>query len=1088
MTNARWTLRDAEQMLPWTTCFRRGVIWNHPGRWELTSRDSQGAVNLGTLAEWLQSSTGNSQSEVHDLRLEEVEGQVRLTASGQLLPMVLAELGRHPEVALSHELQLLMRIEHLAAVMVDEKDVMAFAAPSGVTNEEVVAVCEELGIPDEGTIGRWTSQGLFSAAWLPTLVKAEQRALRRLFVSEAAGFAYGEQVCGGGSHGAVKANGRGDFARPAEAKSASASSPESGAAWTAAELWVDVWLWTCINQFVRQSIVKSEEDAEAPIPSGPSYRIMYRGEVEVLGDWESALINDKSEFQADGWLIWRTLKQAFQSAGWSREGLHDQSGRAFYHLEFELVPPPPGVGGTSWVLEYWLAHNNWPIRERLHSWWQQPSREWLVGRDLLREPDTWFLPKLAEAGAVVPAIAESLMEPKPDGARIRAEDVYDFLTSDLILLEEIGCRIQVPSIQKMAETDIRIRVEVQHKANRSTRGGIHGHSSSNGWFDTRQLVEFDWKIALGDSELSAKEFEQMVAERSPLVQLGGSWKLVPLNAVLARLADLRKSAEHIMDGSFMDVARLVMLADQEEAAAVPVEIDFADDVRDVEELVRSLLAASRPKRIAPPASFKGTLRNYQQLGFEWLLHLRSIGCGGVLADDMGLGKTIQILAYWGYLWENRLADCPHLLVCPTSLLQNWRAELAKFTPDLRVYVHHGSTRITDVQQLVQTVADYNVVMTTYATAVRDAEALTTMTWDSVVVDEAQNVKNPDTKQAQVVCQLQASQRIALTGTPVENRLEELWSIFRFAVPGYLGGLTWFRRQYVDPIVSQNVPNASRRLHQLLQPVLMRRSKTDPAIQLELPEKWEVCEYAGLTSEQGALYQSIVNRLFLDIEGRISGMSRRGQILTALVRLKQICDHPCLSVGGSASASRSGKLKLLLDLLDDAISEGEAALVFTQFRGMGEILCEAIEQRFGSRPQFLHGGLTAAARGEMVDAFQSGRDVSRVLVLSLKAGGVGLNLTRANHVFHYDRWWNPAVEDQATDRVFRIGQTRNVQVHKLVCPGTLEERIDELIRTKRSLSSVVVGESEGWLTEMDNQTLRTLFELDLVSAVEEGDDW
>ncbi|MCL6452203.1 MAG: DEAD/DEAH box helicase [Alicyclobacillus sp.] len=1052
MKNPGWLPPSVHNLSPWSSRFVPSEAWGAPPVLELKAVDLAGSAALHGFKAWLEAAGEWTAISASDCG----EGEV-LRACGAQVVRILSMLARVPGMPLSREVQLLLRILRLAAVIVSRRDVLAFAAPAGASIEEVAEACGELELPDEGSMGRWTSYRTFVAAWLPGWSDPAHTALRRLFVSEA-----------------LRLSG----------------SEPSAAAFARADLWVDAWLWYCVDRFVRDCAeVPAGPETEAA-DEGTTYRILYRGEAEARRAWEVALAaepgGESARFSADGWLVWRTLKQAFASSGWSAQALRDPTGRAHYHLEFELRPPQPGDARTAWTLEYRLAHNHWPQVYPLSDWWAGPTRAWTVGKDVLWQPDGWMLPKLAEAAGAVPAIASSLKAPRPAQADIPAEDVYRFLTVDLPNLEQLGFAVRVPAVQKLDPDDIRIRVQVQRSDARRRPAPDVGGWSRN-WFDTLQLVTFDWKVALGETELSAAEFERMVAERSPLVQLNGSWKLIPLAEVLAQVEDLRRSAEQPSDGGPMDALRLLVLTDWVESLAFPVDVAFDPEVQSLRSWLEPLLQAQRPQPVPVPASFRGTLRGYQQHGYQWLLHLRRIGCGGVLADDMGLGKTIQVLAYWLHLREQQRVERPHLLVCPTSLIPNWRTEMAKFAPALRVYVHHGPQRMADAGALAAAIRGCDVVITTYATAVRDADALRTLTWDSVVVDEAQNIKNPETKQAQVVCGLRSRHRIALTGTPVENRLEELWSICRFAVPGYLGGLAWFRRQFVDPILNQHRSDVSHRLHRVLQPVLLRRTKTDPAIQLQLPEKWEVREYAGLTSEQGALYQSVVNRLFSEIGEAASGMSRRGQILTALVRLKQICDHPCLAVGGRATADRSGKLRLLLDLLADAVDEGEAALVFTQFRNMGEILCEAMEQRFGWRPQFLHGGLAAGARGQLVEAFQSGKDASPVLVLSLKAGGVGLNLTRANHVFHFDRWWNPAVEDQATDRVFRIGQTRNVQVHKLVCPGTLEERIDELIQTKRSLSSAVVGESEGWLTELDNQALRALFELDQTSAVEEGDE-
>lgn len=1072
----------------WEGWFVPGTTWMDWGTGRLRYNGSNAREQLEHLVNWLEELSDDGMSSEDSSRGSSVrvENNV-LICDGPSFVKVLAFLGETNTPRLDPSLQWLLRLQRLALDIVDAEDVMAFAAPLQATYEDIMVACKELSEPDETSLGSWTSERNFAACWLPAWRSVQHLALRRLSISE-----YITSVLSGGLfHASMEADRASQDAHVFGSERAGEQQRASGSQKVVetlreGERLVDVWLWCCIDTFTRAAVMLPEKPADDSVESGRGYLVMYRGEADVLNAWERSLAVEPRVFEADGWLVWRTLKQAMQSGGWSAPALTDPSGAPFYHLRFDLVPPPTGSESVDWKLRYSVQHVFFATQAPLAGWWVAPDRHsWQVERDWLMVPDTWMLPKLREAAGVCTPIAQSLSGPAPYEATIAPERVFRLLTEDAPRLTALGCQVELPPLEELKASDIRIRIEVRKSSSRSSAraGSVQARGSS--WFDRSELVEFDWKVAVGDRQLSTEEFQRIVSERSPFVQIGGTWKLIPLTSVVEQMEGL--PGHRANTGTLVDVLRMMLLNQQEDTSDVTVDVAFDEEVRDVERVVRNLLAARRPQAMDAPSRFHGTLRAYQQFGFEWLMHLRNIGCGGVLADDMGLGKTIQVLAYWSHLKQNQLAEAPHLLICPTSLLQNWRAELHKFTPELKMYVHHGSSRVGGGSHLAEVVKAYDIVMTTYATAVRDAETLTAMSWDSVVVDEAQNIKNPETKQAQVICQLQARHRIALTGTPIENRLEELWSIYRFAIPGYLGNLAWFRRQFIDAIVNRNHPEASKQLHQLLQPVLLRRSKSDPGIQLELPEKWEVREYTGLTSEQGALYQSVVNQLFHQIEGQATSMSRRGQILAALVRLKQICDHPCLAVGGSSSSGRSGKLKLLLDLLEDVVDEGESALIFTQFRVMGEILQDAVQQRFGWRPGFLHGGLTSTARGELVDAFQAKKDPSPVLVLSLKAGGVGLNLTRANHVFHFDRWWNPAVEDQATDRVFRIGQTRNVQVHKLVCPGTLEERIDELIRSKRQLSSVVVGESEGWLTEMDNAALMALFALDSASAVEEVDE-
>jgi SNF2 family DNA or RNA helicase len=449
----------------------------------------------------------------------------------------------------------------------------------------------------------------------------------------------------------------------------------------------------------------------------------------------------------------------------------------------------------------------------------------------------------------------------------------------------------------------------------------------------------------------------------------------------------------------------------------------------------------------------------------------------VLADDMGLGKTLQTLTL-----VLRDRGGPTLLICPMSVVGNWQREAARFTPDLSVHVHHGSDRLRDKD--IMAAAD--LVITTYAVATRDAELLGQVSWRRVVLDEAQNIKNSATKQSAAVRSLPAEQRIALTGTPVENRLAELWSIVDFVNPGLLGTLSDFRKRFAVPIERNQDEDAAARLKRITGPFLLRRVKTDPTIISDLPDKIEMNVLCNLTAEQASLYQAVVDDMLVKIENS-EGIERRGLVLATMTKLKQVCNHPAhLLKDGTRLPGRSGKLARLEEILEEVLAEGDKALCFTQFTEFGTLLTEHLASRFGRDVLYLHGGTPKRKRDNMVSAFQDPGGPP-IFLLSLKAGGTGLNLTAANHVFHFDRWWNPAVENQATDRAFRIGQTRNVQVHKLVCAGTFEEVLDQLIARKIAVAEAVVGTGETWITELSVEALRDLFALrpDALEGVDAG---
>jgi SNF2 family DNA or RNA helicase len=490
-----------------------------------------------------------------------------------------------------------------------------------------------------------------------------------------------------------------------------------------------------------------------------------------------------------------------------------------------------------------------------------------------------------------------------------------------------------------------------------------------------------------------------------------------------------------------------------------------------------LLAGSVAQSLRPvprPDHFQAVLRPYQERGLSWLAFLSSLGLGACLADDMGLGKTVQLLALEAAHRADGLAIGPTLLLCPMSLVGNWEREAARFTPGLRIYAHHGPERLHG-EALGARLGEADLVVTTYATATRDVDELSGFEWRRVVLDEAQAIKNSLSQAAKAAKRLRADHRVALTGTPVENRLAELWSIMDFLNPGMLGSGAQFRARYAIPVERHGLTEPAQRLRTVTRPYVLRRLKTDPAIIDDLPDKIEIKQYCQLTTEQASLYQSVVDDMMDKIENS-DGIERRGNVLAAMAKLKQVCNHPALLLHDrSAIGRRSGKVIRLEEILEEIIAEGDKVLCFTQFTEFAEMLLPHLAAQFGTDIAYLHGGTPRPRRDELVTRFQSDGGPP-VFLLSLKAGGTGLNLTAANHVIHLDRWWNPAVENQATDRAFRIGQTRNVQVRKFICAGTLEEKIDEMIEEKKALADLVITDGEGWLTELSARDLRQVFEL------------
>ena len=494
----------------------------------------------------------------------------------------------------------------------------------------------------------------------------------------------------------------------------------------------------------------------------------------------------------------------------------------------------------------------------------------------------------------------------------------------------------------------------------------------------------------------------------------------------------------------------------------------------VGDLLAQLQGQTAFAELPVPDDFHGALRPYQVRGYSWLSFLKQWGLGACLADDMGLGKTVQTLAL---IARERQANQqePVLLVCPTSVVGNWQKEAARFTPHLPVLVHHGAARAKG-KALAKQVRKYAMVISSYALLHRDFELLKEIPWSGVILDEAQNIKNPETKQARAARALPAGYRLALTGTPVENNVGDLWSIMEFLNPGFLGSQTEFKRRFFIPIQANRDPEATQGLQRLTQPFILRRLKTDPKIIDDLPEKNEMKVFCNLTKEQASLYAAVVEEAARALDGA-DGIQRKGVILGVLSKLKQVCNHPAQFLADNSPVpGRSGKLARLTEMVEEILQVKDRALIFTQFAEMGKILQRHLQETFGREVLFLHGGTPKKQRDEMVERFQADGSRLPLFILSLKAGGTGLNLTGANHVFHFDRWWNPAVENQATDRAYRIGQTKDVQVHKFLCVGTLEEKIDEMIERKKEVAEQVVGTGEGWLTELSTAELKDLMAL------------
>jgi non-specific serine/threonine protein kinase len=715
-------------------------------------------------------------------------------------------------------------------------------------------------------------------------------------------------------------------------------------------------------------------------------------------------------------------------------------------------------------------------------------------------PDEVLLRGLGQAARLVPALGHALASAAPNEHTTDAAGILTFLRDGAPLLEEAGFGVLAPPWWRS-----RTRLGLRLKAKSRSKVGA---GSSLVTIGLDGLCDIRWEAVLGDDTIGLAELRQLARLKQPLVRVRGQWVELHHDELSAaiRAVGKRGASGDVMSAG--EVLRSALGFDDGPGvvggAGHVAVVDVAAD-----GWLGTLLSGAEDRTLEPtptPDGFDGQLRPYQERGLGWLSFLGELGLGACLADDMGLGKTAQLLAL---LVDERARGAlvavdpvpakpgatattprrtrrprlgPTLVLCPMSLVGNWQRETARFAPKLTTYVHHGPARLAG-EEFTRHVGKVDLVLSTYGLATRDAELLASVRWRRVVLDEAQQIKNSSARTTQSVRSIPAERRIAMTGTPVENRLSELWSIMEFLNPGILGSERSFREHFADPIERAGDDEVAAKLRQITGPFILRRLKSDKTIIADLPEKLEMKEFCVLTREQASLYQAVVDDMLARID-EAEGIERRGLVLATMMKLKQVCNHPAHFLGdGSSLAGRSGKLTRLVDILGEAMAEGDRSLVFTQFTEMGSLLERHLRHRLGCEVLWLHGGVTKRKRDAMVERFQEG-DGPPVFLLSLKAGGTGLNLTAATQVVHFDRWWNPAVEDQATDRAYRIGQKHNVQVRKFVCGGTLEERIDEMIEAKRALAERIVGTGEGWLTEMSTDQLREVVAL---SADAVGDD-
>ena len=684
-------------------------------------------------------------------------------------------------------------------------------------------------------------------------------------------------------------------------------------------------------------------------------------------------------------------------------------------------------------------------------------------------PTEDLLLSLGQAAMLFSPLGTATRSPEGLGCYLSTLEAHAFLTTSSTLLTAAGFDTRLPPWWQQGPAHVL-----------SLEADVSPHLPATE--PSRALdekVDIRWSVLLNGEPITPEELESLLQPQSPLVFFRGQWIQVDVRQIqdALRVGQRKTGDTH----SALEVVRLALGTG---AGQYGLDVSVVRGHGWMDPFLKRLSGEQTFEILSPPEAFCGELRPYQLRGYSWLVYLRIWGFGSCLADDMGLGKTIQALAF--LLHEKARGEKrPVLLVGPMSVLGNWQREAQRFAPSLRCVLHHGTQRCHG-DSFVRETQSADVVITSYHLLYRDYTDLRKVGWAGILLDEAQNIKNPDTHQAQAARALQADYRMALTGTPMENHVGDVWSIMDFLNPGILGKRSVFREKFYRPIQSGTDSGARSRLRRVTTPFILRRLKTDKQIIADLPDKVESKVYCPLTLEQARLYEEVLEAFHREVE-EADGPSRRGLILAVLTRLKQVCNHPAHYLGQTQGLSRrSGKLVRLEEMLEETFDRGESALVFTQYAEMGALLKRHLCHVFARDMPFLYGGVPRKERDRMVQDFQESVQPS-AFVLSLKAGGTGLNLTRATHVFHYDRWWNPAVENQATDRAFRIGQTHNVMVHKFICGGTLEDRIDAMIESKMALADEIVTSGETSLTELSNAELRDILRLSEAAVAVETEE-
>ncbi len=764
------------------------------------------------------------------------------------------------------------------------------------------------------------------------------------------------------------------------------------------------------------------------------------------------------------------LEAVRQWHGW-RQKLTGKQDEAGFHLCFQLNEATPDHA-DSWSLQFQVtSRKDLSYKVDLADYWRMNHTERSrIENQLGPDFEKHLLLLFGSAARSYPSLWSGLECEQPTGLPLTLNEAFDFLKESAWILEDAGFRVIVPA---WWTPQGRRRAKIRLRSAGGSRGTVQGPGTAG--LSIQALLDYRYELSIGNEPINREEWSQLVEAKTSLVHFRGQWMELDRDKMQAMLTFWQ---EHGEEGGRISIADLVKkLAEENDT----FEVDPEDSLNG---MLSKLNDPSRMEVVENPKQLRAELRDYQKRGVSWLLFLENLGLNGCLADDMGLGKTVQVIARLSVEKSEGKSDTPTLLIAPTSVIGNWQKEIERFAPYLNSLIHHGSGREQDPEAFQQHCSAQDMVITSYPLIRMDAKLFNLIEWQRIVLDEAQNIKNPKADQTRAILRLKAKHRLALTGTPVENRLLDLWSIFNFLNPGYLGNPSQFRKNFEIPIQRDHAPLPSITLKKLVEPFILRRLKTDRNIIRDLPDKVENKQYCNLTKEQASLYEAVVD----DVAKRLDaseGIERQGLMLSTLMKLKQICNHPMqfLQDGSAFTPKRSHKLERVIEMLEEVISEGDSVLVFTQFTEIGENLTNLLKRVHRWNSYYLHGGTSRSKRERMIAEFQSPDTEASIFILSVKAGGVGITLTKGNHVFHFDRWWNPAVEDQATDRAFRIGQQKNVFVHKFVTLGTIEERIDKMIEDKKTIAQSIVGNDESWLTRLDNDTFKQLIKLNKQNVVD-----